>query len=107
MKATDISIGVLNPIRDNCGISRFGASHGYAIRFGASHGSPSRFGASHGYAIRFGARAPRLPDWLCKSGEETGASAQWHSLCSKFEPQALAALMETMVFRTRLAPAAQ
>ena len=37
MKATDISIGVLNPIRDNCGISRFGASHGYAIRFALGH----------------------------------------------------------------------
>ena len=45
MKATDISTGVLNPIRDNCGISRFGASHGSAFRFAIGH-----HGSKTGYA---------------------------------------------------------
>ena len=72
MKATDISIGVLNPIRNNCGISRFGASHGSAYRFAIGH-----HGSKTGYTSP--TKKPGLaPKWLICAASPYGGEEIAH-----------------------------
>ena len=92
MKATDISTAVLNPIRDNCGISRFGASHGCsAFRIVASHGSAFRFAIGH-HGSKPGCASPAKKPGLAPKRLICAASPNGGEEIAHRSPQEIAAL---------------